>query len=69
MHVHLVNYEEPRFNGILSKFAYKMRDELDEWTYSHDHETVKIRPNKWSLAELNRELIRRDNIQGTLDHD
>lgn len=27
--VHLVNYEEPRFNGILSKFAYKMKDELE----------------------------------------
>lgn len=28
--VHLVNYEEPRFNGILSKFAYKMKDELEK---------------------------------------
>ncbi len=28
MHIHIVNYEEGRFNGILSKFAYKMQDEL-----------------------------------------
>lgn len=30
MKVHLVNYEEPRFNGILSKFAFKMKDELEK---------------------------------------
>lgn len=28
MNIHIVNYEEPRFNGILSKYAYRMRDEL-----------------------------------------
>lgn len=30
MKVHIVNYEEPRFNGILSKYAYKMKEELEK---------------------------------------
>jgi len=30
MHINICNYEEPRYNGILSKFAYKMRDELEK---------------------------------------
>lgn len=30
LYVHIVNYEEPRFNGILSKFAYKMKDEIEK---------------------------------------
>lgn len=28
MRINLVNYEEGRFNGILTKFAYRMKDEL-----------------------------------------
>lgn len=30
MKVHIVNYEEPRYNGILSKYAYKMKEELEK---------------------------------------
>ena len=30
MKVHIVNYEEPRYNGILSKYAYSMADELEK---------------------------------------
>lgn len=30
LNVHIVNYEEPRYNGILSKYAYKMKEELEK---------------------------------------
>lgn len=30
MKVHIVNYEEPRYNGILSKYAYKMQEVLEK---------------------------------------
>jgi hypothetical protein len=30
MKIHIVNYEEPRYNGILSKYAYKMKEELEK---------------------------------------
>lgn len=33
MNVNIVNYEEGRFNGILSKFAYRMKDELVKLGY------------------------------------
>ena len=47
----------------------KMRDELDEldkWTYE-DYDKHAIRPNKWSLVELQRELLRRDTNAGMLE--
>lgn len=30
MRVHIINWEAPRFNGILTKFAYKLHDELEK---------------------------------------
>ena len=29
-HIHIVNWEAPRYNGILTKFAYKLHDELEK---------------------------------------
>ena len=30
MKIHIVNWEAPRFNGILTKFAYRLHDELEK---------------------------------------
>ena len=30
MKIHIINYEEPRYHGILSKYAYSMTDELEK---------------------------------------
>lgn len=56
MKVHIVNYEEPRFNGILSKYAYSMRDELKKLKVSV---TVSNRPQK---ADINHHINYRSYI-------
>ena len=48
--VHIVNYEEPRFNGILSKYAYKMKEELEKLKVKV---TVSNQPEK---ADINHHI-------------
>lgn len=56
MKVHIVNYEEPRYNGILSKYAYKMKDELEKLG-------VKVSvSNKPEKADINHHINYRSYI-------
>lgn len=62
-HIHIVNYEEPRFDGILSKYAYKMKEELEKCKVKV---TVSNRPDK--KADVNHHINYRSYIpSGTVD--
>jgi len=58
MKIHIVNYEEPTFNGILSKYAYKMKEELEA--------TVSNKPDL--KADINHHINYRSYTpSGTID--
>lgn len=62
-HIHIINYEEPRFNGILSKYAYKMKEELEKCGVKV---TVSNKPNK--RATVNHHINYRSyKPSGTVD--
>lgn len=63
MRVHIVNYEEPRYNGILSKYAYKMKEELEKLGVKV---SVSNKPNK--KASINHHINYRSYIpSGNID--
>ena len=63
MKIHIINYEEPRYNGILSKYAYSMTDELKKLGVEV---TVSNEPDP--KAEINHHINYRSyKPSGTID--
>lgn len=63
LHVHIVNYEEPRYNGILSKYAYKMKEELEKLKFK-----VSVSNTSDPKANINHHINYRSyKPSGTID--